>query len=94
MCKWAKAFREGRTSLADDSRSGRPPIPDGVEGIHAKAEGQPYQSGSAMARHRSVSKTYVLEILKTVLRLKKYSLRCVGHTFNDDQKAARAVMAA
>jgi transposase len=26
--KWAKAFREGLTSLADDPRSRRPPIPD------------------------------------------------------------------
>jgi hypothetical protein len=33
--KWAKAFREGRTSLADDPRSGRRPIPDGFERICA-----------------------------------------------------------
>jgi hypothetical protein len=47
--KWAKAFRESWTSLADDLRSGRLPIPDGVERIRAKIDYDPYQSGSAMA---------------------------------------------
>jgi hypothetical protein len=71
--KWAKAFREGRTSLADDSRSERPPIPDRVERIHAKVECEPYQSDSAMARDLGLSKTYVLEVLEKVLKMKKYS---------------------
>jgi hypothetical protein len=31
VSKWAKAFREGRTSFADDLRSVRASIPDGVE---------------------------------------------------------------
>jgi hypothetical protein len=42
VAKWTKAFREGRASLADDIRSGRLPIPDGVECIHAKGECEPY----------------------------------------------------
>jgi hypothetical protein len=47
--KWAKAFREGRASLADDARSGRLPIPDGVERIRAKVKCEAHQSGSTMA---------------------------------------------
>jgi hypothetical protein len=42
VCKYGKAFRECRTSLADDLRSGRPPIPDGIDGILAKVECEPY----------------------------------------------------
>jgi hypothetical protein len=65
--KWAKAFREGRTLLADDLRSGGPPIPDGIERIRANIESESYQSGSAMARDLSLSKTYALEVLKKSL---------------------------
>jgi hypothetical protein len=69
--KCAKVFREGRTSLANDSRSRRLPIPDAVERIRANVECEPYQSGSAMARDLDLSKTYILEVLKTVRTLKK-----------------------
>jgi hypothetical protein len=65
--KWAKAFREGRTSLADDPRSGRLSIPDGVERIRVKVECDPYQSVSTMARYLGLSRTYALEILKKSL---------------------------
>jgi hypothetical protein len=68
--KWAKAFREGLASLADDPRSGRPPIPDGVGRIRAKVESEPYQSDSVMGRDPSLSKTFVLEVLKKVLKPK------------------------
>jgi hypothetical protein len=47
--EFATAFRDGRISLADDFRFGRPLIPDGVERIHAKVEGESYQSGLVMA---------------------------------------------
>jgi transposase len=40
--KWAKGFREGGTSLADDARSRRPLIPDEVERIRANVECEPY----------------------------------------------------
>jgi hypothetical protein len=93
-CKWAKAFREGRTSLANNARSGRPPIPDGVEHIRAKVECESYQSGSAMAQDIGLSKTHVLEVLKKVLKLRKYVLRWVPHILNDDQKDAGVEMAA
>jgi hypothetical protein len=76
-CAWvrecAKAFRDGRRSLADEPRSGRLPIPDGVELIRARVECELSQSGSAMARDLGRSKTYVLEVLKKILKLKKYS---------------------
>jgi hypothetical protein len=49
VATWVKAFREGHTSLLDDTGSGRPPIPDETERIRAKFECEPYQSGSAMA---------------------------------------------
>jgi hypothetical protein len=64
LCKWANTFREGRTLLADDPRSVRPPIPDGVERIRAKVECEPCQSCSAIARDLRLCKTNVLEVLK------------------------------
>jgi hypothetical protein len=92
--KWAKAFREGRISLADDPRSGRSRIPDGIERIHIKVECEPYQSDSAMAQDLGLSKTSVLEVLKKVLKLRQHSLCWVSHSLNEDEKAARVEMAA
>jgi hypothetical protein len=40
-----------------------------------------------MARDLGLSKTYVLQVLKTTLELKKYSLRWVPYTLNDHDKA-------
>jgi hypothetical protein len=40
------------------------------------------------------SKTYALEVLKKVSKLKKYSLRWVPRTLDDDQKIARVEIAA
>jgi hypothetical protein len=65
--KWAEAFREGRTSLVDDSQSGRSLIPNAIERVLAKAECEPCQSGSAMARDLGLSKSYALEVLKKIL---------------------------
>jgi hypothetical protein len=62
--KWAKAFREGRTSLADDPRSERSLISDEIESIRAKVEGKPNQSGPDTARDLGPSKFYVLEVFK------------------------------
>jgi hypothetical protein len=65
--KWAKIFHEGRISLADDLRSEKYSIPDGVENICAKIECKPYQSSSTMARDLDLSKTHVLEVLTKIL---------------------------
>jgi hypothetical protein len=77
VCKWAKAFRDSRTSFADHFRSARSPIPDGVER-------EPYQSDLAKARD-IVYLNLVLEVLRKVLK-EKHSLRWVLHTLNGDQK--------
>jgi hypothetical protein len=58
------------TLLADDPWSGRTPIPDGIERIRAKVDCEPYQYGSVMAQDLDLSKTYVSEFLKKVLKLK------------------------
>jgi hypothetical protein len=82
--KWAKPFRESRRSLADDRRSGRPPIPDRVERIRANVEYEPYQPSPAMARDLGLSKTYVLEVHQKVLQLKKYLLHSLLQILNGD----------
>jgi hypothetical protein len=46
-----------------------------------------------MTRDLCLSKTYVSEVLRKVLKLKKCSLRWVLHTLNDDQNASRVEMA-
>jgi hypothetical protein len=66
--KLVKAFHEDRTSLADNLRSRKHSIPDGVDRIHVMIECEPYQSDSAMARDLYLSKTYALEVLKQVLK--------------------------
>jgi hypothetical protein len=47
--KWAKTYRESRSSLVNDPRSGRLQIPHGIERILAMVESGSYQSGSAIA---------------------------------------------
>jgi hypothetical protein len=47
-----------------------------------------------MAWDLGLSKTYISEVLKKDLKLKKYSLRWVPHTLNHDQKAVKVEMAA
>jgi hypothetical protein len=46
-----------------------------------------------MARDLSLSKTYVLEAFKKVLKPKQYSFRWFPHTLRDDQKVATVAMA-
>jgi hypothetical protein len=74
-CVWVgkrtKTFREGHPSLADDLRSGRHPISDGVERIPAKIECEPYQYDLVTAQDPGLFNTYILEILRKVLKLKK-----------------------
>jgi transposase len=49
--KWRKRFAEGRTSLCDDPRSGRP-RPNGlVEAISAMPQERPFSSCKMLARH-------------------------------------------
>jgi hypothetical protein len=58
VSKWAKAFRELRTSLADDRRSGRPRIPYEVERIMSRSNAshinlaQPWHETLVYPKHR------------------------------------------
>jgi hypothetical protein len=92
--KWAKAFREGQALLADDPPIRKTSNSRWSRRIHIKFECEPYQSGLAMARDLGLSKTYVLEVLKNIFKLKEYSLRWVPHILNDNQNATTVEMAA
>jgi histone-lysine N-methyltransferase SETMAR len=87
--KWAKRFREGRTSLEDDPREGRPLKSDLVEPIENMLAEHPFISCKKICAKLSISKGTCLRILREELGLKKFNLRWVPHTLTTDQMQNR-----
>jgi transposase len=87
--KWQKRFREGRSDLFDDPRSGRPLAQDLAGAIRSMLEERPFSSCKSLCRHFRVAKTTCLRILHNDLGLTKLHLRWVPHTLNADQKNER-----
>jgi histone-lysine N-methyltransferase SETMAR len=87
--KWHARFRDGRTELSDDPRSGRPRKSDLAEAIFSMLEERPFSSCKCLARHFRVAKATCLRILRDELGLQKFNLRWVPHTLNPAQKRNR-----
>jgi len=68
--KWRKRFREGRTDLGDDPRSGRPRNDDVITVVSNLLQEQPFVSCKAMQRVLGIPKTTIHRILHSSLGLK------------------------
>jgi transposase len=87
--KWNKRFREGRTDLFDDPRSGRPMTHDLGQAIRSMLVERPFTSCKVLCRHFRVAKGTCLRILHDELGLKKLHLRWVPHTLDQAGKNER-----
>ena len=77
--KWRKRFKEGRSDIDDDSRSGRPPRMELAETVSSLLEEYPFMSCKAICSRLAIPKTTCLRILHESLGLKKFTFRLVPH---------------
>jgi transposase len=90
--KWCKRFVEGKTSLCDDPRSGRPLSNDLAEAIASILREKPFASCKVLCRHFRIAQTTCLRILHDNLGMKRFNLRWVPHALNSNQKAERVTL--
>jgi histone-lysine N-methyltransferase SETMAR len=88
---WAKRFRDGRETLEDDPRSGRPKSADFGKLVSDVLDEMPFASARYIAETISCSHTTVLNTL-SVLGYKKFLSRWVPHVLTEGQKNSRVKM--
>ena len=87
--KWARRFRDGRESLRDDPRSGRPKTTTSLaESISDVLEERPFESVRTLSDALGFSRE-TIRITLHELGLRKFSLRFVPHTLSPSQKQKR-----
>lgn len=90
--KWLKRFREGRESVQDDPRSGRPSTShsdENVERIRTCVNGDRRLTVRQVAEELNLGKTVVHEILRNELQMKKICAKIVPKLLSPDQKSRR-----
>jgi len=90
--EWHKRFREGRTSLQDDPREGRPSnakSPDNIEAVRVLLQKSRRLTCRGIAETLGLSKTVVHEILTGPLNKRKVCSRFVPHSLRDEEKERR-----
>jgi hypothetical protein len=78
--KWRKRFVNGRITLEDDPRSGRPPRSDLCESLRALIDEGPFIACKRMYQKRMIPKTTCLRVLHEDLGFRKRYLRCDPHS--------------
>lgn len=90
--KWAERFREGRDSVSDDQRSGRPVTACGDEAVEALGsflKEHPKATCRNMEDQLGMSKSSVFRILKDKMHYSKLCARWVPHTLSEMNKECR-----
>jgi transposase len=87
--KWHARFRDRRTELSDDPRSGRPRRSDLAEAISSMLAERPFLSCKLLVRQFRIAKATCLRILREDLALQKFNLRWVSHRPDSTQKQNR-----
>ena len=93
ILRWMKRFKEGRESLDDDERSGRPSTSTNAEKVAAVQKLLDRDcriSVEVIAKELDISQGSAYSILTDHLRLSKLSARWVPKALRDDQLAQRA----
>jgi transposase len=89
ICKWHARFRDRRTELSDDPRSGKPRRSDLAEAISSMLEERPFLSCKLLSRHFRIAKAMCSRISRKDLALQKFNLRWVPHRLDSTQKQNR-----
>ena len=90
--EWFRRFKEGRSSLEDDARCGRPltaTTPENMQHLHELVEEQPRTSLRALSDIIGLCKDAIREILTTHLGLRKVCSTWVPHHLSESNKRDR-----
>jgi hypothetical protein len=82
-------FLQGRTTLFDDPRSGRPLTQDLAEAVRSMLAERLFTSCRILCRHFRIAKTICLWIFHDKLELQQFHLRWVPHARSSNQKSER-----
>jgi hypothetical protein len=87
--KWRKLFAEGRNSLYNDPRRGRPLTNDSAEAVSSMLKERACLSCKVLCRHVRIAKGTYLRIRHDTLGMKKFYLRWVPHATDINPKVER-----
>ena len=92
MSQWASHFHEGRVSIQDDARSGRPVTATedtSVVIVSTMLEEDRRKSCEEIAHEANMSTASVFRIVTQTLQKIKVAAKWVPHQLSEEQKAAR-----
>lgn len=92
VCKWAREFKHGRTSIEDDPRSGCPKsatTPEIIQKTHDMVMNDRRVKVREVSEAIGISKERVGHILHKELKMKKLCARWVPHLLTIDHKRTR-----
>ena len=92
VTQWASRFREGRVSIQDDPRSGRPVTATddtSVVIVSTLLEEGRRKSCEEVAHEANVSTASIFRIVTQTLQKRKVAAKWVPHQLSEEQKAAR-----
>ena len=83
--KWAVEFKNGRESLDDLHRPGRPPSEDYIQKVSSYIEEFPFSSARAISIALDITIPTVVKILKEHLHLFKKNSKWIPHELSESQ---------
>jgi hypothetical protein len=83
---------EGKTSLYDDPKSGRPLTNDLTEAISSMGKERPYVPCKTLCQHFRIVKGTCLPVHHDTLGMKKFHCRWVPQALDTNQKAERVTL--
>lgn len=86
---WAARFRKGEENVDDSERSGRPKSIDLSNSISSLLEDFPFISAKLISKELRVPYSTIKYYLKNELSMKKYTLRWIPYSLNEEQKNLR-----
>jgi len=86
---WYRRFKNGRTSVDDDERSGRPSTPENIAKVRVAILADSRQTIHDVCEIVGLSYGAVQRILADSLNMRRISARFVPRLLSDDQKAHR-----
>jgi histone-lysine N-methyltransferase SETMAR len=83
--KWHYRFKDGRTTLDDNFRAGRPKKSDLAEPVQFLINEFPFISCKCICTKLRIAKTTCLRVLHDDLGLQKFNCRWIPHTLSQEQ---------